>query len=63
MEEVKVRGAELWGNVEFDVVLKNLDLSQFSFAYEHASMKPRNMSRLLDGLDMGMEVIKQGGEV
>ena len=38
-------------------------MSQFSFAHKHASMKPYNMSRWVDGLDMGLEVIKQGGEV
>ena len=44
-------------------MFKDLDLTQFSFAHEPASMKLHNMSRWVDGLDMGMEVIKQGGEV
>ena len=63
LEEVRLNGAEMWGKGEFEVVLKNLNWSQFSFANKNASMKPQNMSRWMDGLDMGMEVIKQGGEV
>ena len=48
---------------KLEVVFKNLDLRKFSFAHEHASMKPGNMPRWQDGLDMGIEVIKPGGEV
>ena len=45
LEEVRLKGAELWGKEEFEVVFKDLDLSQYSFAHEHASMKTHNMSR------------------
>ena len=57
------RVTELWGKVDFEVVFKNLDLIKFSFAHEHASMKPCNMSRWMDGLNLGMEVMRPGEEV
>ena len=45
------------------MVFENLDLSKFSFAHEHASMKLCNMSRWMDCLNLGMEVMRPGEEV
>ena len=63
LEEVRVKESELWGRGDLEVKFKNLDLGKFSFAHDNVSMKPCNMSRWRDGLDMGFEVIKPGGEV
>ena len=58
-----MKESELWVKGDLEVVFKNLDLGKFSFAHDNVSMKPNNMSRWGDGLDMGFEVIKPSGEV
>ena len=58
-----VKESELWGKGDLEVVFKNMDLGNFSFAHDNVYMKPQNMSRWRDGLDMGFEVIKPCGEV
>ena len=44
-------------------MFKKLELRKFSFAHEQASMKPRNIFRWWDSLDIRIEVITSGGEV
>ena len=63
LEEVRMKESELWGKGDLEVVFKNLDLGKFSFTHGNTSMTPHNMSRWRDGLDMGFEVMKPGGEM
>ena len=55
MREVKLRAATLYGEKEYtyDIGMNLKDLTVFEFYHKHGLQMPNNMSRWVEGKDLG----------